>query len=174
MFLCCCCCRTTRQAFCVMSVSPGSSTCQRPTLKVVCVVSAWESPNSAAAPLGTENRWAAKLWMEKGGVLNIGYHGLFNQSANPFRCSMQSAETFISLSLTYCSYGSQVRGGVNGQLFTLSNSANTQTISDGISQRGSSEIVYRSFSNVQNDIYYWVLPGSFRGDKVRVKGKMLA
>ncbi|XP_028266709.1 basement membrane-specific heparan sulfate proteoglycan core protein isoform X11 [Parambassis ranga] len=64
----------------------------------------------------------------------------------------------------------QVGGGVNGQLFTLSNGANTQTISDGISQRGSSEIVYRSFSNVQNDIYYWVLPGSFRGDKVTAYG----
>lgn len=58
---------------------------------------------------------------------------------------------------------------MNGQLFSLSNSANTKTISEGISQRGSSEVVYRSFSNIPNDIYYWVLPESFRGDKVRVK-----
>ena len=62
-----------------------------------------------------------------------------------------------------------MRGGVNGQLFSLSNSANTKTISEGISQRGSSEVVYRSFSDVPNDIYYWVLPESFRGDKVRGK-----
>ncbi|XP_075954009.1 basement membrane-specific heparan sulfate proteoglycan core protein [Anarhichas minor] len=64
----------------------------------------------------------------------------------------------------------QVRGGVNGQLFSLSNSANTKTISEGISQRGSSEVVYRSFSSVSNEIYYWVLPESFRGDKVTAYG----
>ncbi|XP_054464444.1 basement membrane-specific heparan sulfate proteoglycan core protein isoform X3 [Anoplopoma fimbria] len=64
----------------------------------------------------------------------------------------------------------QVRGGVNGQLFSLSNSANSKTISEGISQRGSSELVYRSFSSVPNDIYYWVLPESFRGDKVTAYG----
>ncbi|XP_056280235.1 basement membrane-specific heparan sulfate proteoglycan core protein isoform X13 [Pseudoliparis swirei] len=64
----------------------------------------------------------------------------------------------------------QVRGGVNGQRFSLSNSANTKTISEGISQRGSSEVVYRSFSGVPNDIYYWVLPESFRGDKVTAYG----
>uniref|UniRef100_A0AAV2LZ82 Basement membrane-specific heparan sulfate proteoglycan core protein n=1 Tax=Knipowitschia caucasica TaxID=637954 RepID=A0AAV2LZ82_KNICA len=62
----------------------------------------------------------------------------------------------------------QVRGGVNGQLFTLSNSANTKTISQGITQRGTSEIVYRSF--VDSDIYFWVLPQSFRGDKVTAYG----
>ncbi|XP_078111883.1 basement membrane-specific heparan sulfate proteoglycan core protein isoform X4 [Sander vitreus] len=64
----------------------------------------------------------------------------------------------------------QVRGGVNGQLFSLSNSANTKTISEGIVQRGSSEVVYRSFSSVPKDIYYWVLPESFRGDKVTAYG----
>lgn len=56
---------------------------------------------------------------------------------------------------------------MNGQLFSLSNVANSKTITEGISQRGSSEVVYRSFSSVPNDIFYWVLPESFRGDKVR-------
>ncbi|XP_056158189.1 basement membrane-specific heparan sulfate proteoglycan core protein [Lampris incognitus] len=64
----------------------------------------------------------------------------------------------------------QVHGGVNGQLFSLSNSANTKTISEGISQRGSSEVAYRSFSDIPSDIYYWVLPESFRGDKVTAYG----
>ncbi|XP_050953192.1 basement membrane-specific heparan sulfate proteoglycan core protein isoform X13 [Labeo rohita] len=64
----------------------------------------------------------------------------------------------------------QVRGGVNGQLFTLSNAANTRTISEGIHQRASAEVVYRSFANIPNDIYYWVLPQSFRGDKVTAYG----
>nr|XP_029478288.1 basement membrane-specific heparan sulfate proteoglycan core protein-like isoform X12 [Oncorhynchus nerka] len=64
----------------------------------------------------------------------------------------------------------QVRGGVNGQLFSLSNGANTRTITDGITQRGSSEVAYRSFSDIPKDIYYWVLPDSFRGDKVTAYG----
>uniref|UniRef100_A0A669CHP6 Heparan sulfate proteoglycan 2 n=1 Tax=Oreochromis niloticus TaxID=8128 RepID=A0A669CHP6_ORENI len=64
----------------------------------------------------------------------------------------------------------QVRGGVNGQLFSLSNSANTNTITEGISQRGSSGVVYRFFSSLPNDIYYWVLPQNFRGDKVTAYG----
>lgn len=69
---------------------------------------------------------------------------------------------------------SQLQGGVNGQLFSLSNSGNTRTISDGISQRGFSEVVYRSFSSIPNEIYYWVLPESFRGDKVRGINKKTA
>ncbi|XP_078806355.1 basement membrane-specific heparan sulfate proteoglycan core protein isoform X10 [Oryzias latipes] len=64
----------------------------------------------------------------------------------------------------------QVRGGVNGQLFSLSNRANTNTISEGISQRGPSEIVYRFFTSLPDDIYYWNLPESFRGDKVTAYG----
>nr|XP_020441243.1 basement membrane-specific heparan sulfate proteoglycan core protein isoform X3 [Monopterus albus] len=64
----------------------------------------------------------------------------------------------------------QVRGGVNGQLFSLSNRANTNTISEDIFQRGSSEVVYTSFYRVPSDIYYWVLPESFNGDKVTAYG----
>ncbi|TSL61242.1 Basement membrane-specific heparan sulfate proteoglycan core protein [Bagarius yarrelli] len=64
----------------------------------------------------------------------------------------------------------QVRGGVNGQLFSLANEGNTRSITEGINQKGSSEIFYRTFANVPNDIYYWVLPESFRGDKVTAYG----
>ncbi|KAK3547531.1 hypothetical protein QTP86_021514, partial [Hemibagrus guttatus] len=64
----------------------------------------------------------------------------------------------------------QVRGGVNGQLFSLTNEGNTRTITEGITQRGGSEIVYRSFTSIPNDIYYWVLPENFRGDKVTAYG----
>ncbi|XP_053096922.1 basement membrane-specific heparan sulfate proteoglycan core protein isoform X13 [Pangasianodon hypophthalmus] len=64
----------------------------------------------------------------------------------------------------------QVRGGINGQLFSLANEGNTRTISDGITQRGGAEVVYRSFTSIPNDIYYWVLPESFRGDKVTAYG----
>uniref|UniRef100_A0A672LFC0 Heparan sulfate proteoglycan 2 n=1 Tax=Sinocyclocheilus grahami TaxID=75366 RepID=A0A672LFC0_SINGR len=55
-------------------------------------------------------------------------------------------------------------------LFTLSNAANTRTISEGITQRASSEVVYRSFTSIPTDIYYWVLPQNFRGDKVTTYG----
>lgn len=62
----------------------------------------------------------------------------------------------------------QVRGGVNGQLFSLANEGNTRSVTEGITQRGGAEVVYRSFSSIPKDIYYWVLPQSFQGDKVRV------
>ncbi|XP_066527292.1 basement membrane-specific heparan sulfate proteoglycan core protein [Hoplias malabaricus] len=64
----------------------------------------------------------------------------------------------------------QVRGGVNGQLFSLTDETNTRTITEGIVQKGSSEIVFRSFSSVPSSLYYWVLPESFRGDKVTAYG----
>lgn len=94
---------------------------------------------------------------------------LFQQNLSGARGNKQR---LCSCGLTYESQltsvcASQVRGAVNGQLFSLSNVANSKTITEGISQRGSSEVVYRSFSSVPNDIFYWVLPESFRGDKVR-------
>ena len=61
-----------------------------------------------------------------------------------------------------------MRGGVHGQLFTLSNGANTRPITQGILQKSSSEVAFRSFADIPTDIYYWVLPESFRGDKVTV------
>ncbi|KAI4896717.1 hypothetical protein NFI96_032885, partial [Prochilodus magdalenae] len=64
----------------------------------------------------------------------------------------------------------QVRGGVNGQLFSLSNGASTRSITEGIGQKGGTEIVFRSFNSIPTDIYYWVLPENFRGDKVTAYG----
>ncbi|XP_053339071.1 basement membrane-specific heparan sulfate proteoglycan core protein isoform X5 [Clarias gariepinus] len=64
----------------------------------------------------------------------------------------------------------QVRGGVNGQLFSLANEGNTRSVTEGITQRGGAEVVYRSFSSIPKDIYYWVLPQSFQGDKVTAYG----
>ncbi|KAG7472084.1 hypothetical protein MATL_G00104850 [Megalops atlanticus] len=64
----------------------------------------------------------------------------------------------------------QIRGGVNGQLFSLSNGANTRTVTQGIIQRGTSEVAFRSFTEIPSDIYYWVLPENFRGDKVTAYG----
>lgn len=92
------------------------------------------------------------------------------QCANSDRARVQHSHLYLSSHLiqTIVCF-SQVLGGVNGQLFSLSNSANSKTISEGISQKGSSEVVYRSFTSVPIDVYYWVLPESFRGDKVRGK-----
>nr|XP_023690745.1 basement membrane-specific heparan sulfate proteoglycan core protein isoform X5 [Paramormyrops kingsleyae] len=64
----------------------------------------------------------------------------------------------------------QVRGGVNGQLFSLANAAHTRTISDGIGQRGGSEVIFRFSTHVPHDVLFWVLPESFRGDKVTAYG----
>ncbi|XP_046725155.1 basement membrane-specific heparan sulfate proteoglycan core protein isoform X3 [Silurus meridionalis] len=64
----------------------------------------------------------------------------------------------------------QVRGGVNGQLFSLANEGNTRSITEGITQKGGSEVVFRWSYNIPNDIFYWVLPENFRGDKVTAYG----
>ncbi|XP_028850828.1 basement membrane-specific heparan sulfate proteoglycan core protein isoform X4 [Denticeps clupeoides] len=64
----------------------------------------------------------------------------------------------------------QVRGDVNGQLFSLANRALTRTITDGVSQRGFAEVVFRAFTTLPSDIYFWVLPENFRGDKVTAYG----
>ncbi|KAG7271027.1 hypothetical protein CRUP_015235 [Coryphaenoides rupestris] len=71
----------------------------------------------------------------------------------------------------------QVRGGTNGQLFSLTNLAQTRGTSDGLTQTGaggSSQVVYRSFATLPSDTYYWVLPESFLGDKVTAYGGELS
>ncbi|KAJ8360629.1 hypothetical protein SKAU_G00171540 [Synaphobranchus kaupii] len=64
----------------------------------------------------------------------------------------------------------QVQVGTNGQIFSLSNGANTRTITNGIVQKDGSEVAFRSFAGIPSDVYYWVLPESFRGDKVTAYG----
>ncbi|KAJ3585960.1 hypothetical protein NHX12_012366, partial [Muraenolepis orangiensis] len=59
----------------------------------------------------------------------------------------------------------QVRGGTNGQLFSLTNLAQTRGTSDDLDQNGS-EVVFRSFASLPSDTYYWLLPESFLGDKL--------
>ncbi|XP_042569689.1 basement membrane-specific heparan sulfate proteoglycan core protein-like isoform X7 [Cyprinus carpio] len=106
-----------------------------------------------------------------GGLCDECKNGAFNLAAdNPEGC----LQCFCMGVTKQCASSTwsrdQVRGGVNGQLFTLSNAANTRTISEGITQRASSEVVYRSFTSIPSDIYYWVLPQNFRGDKVTAYG----
>ncbi|XP_066547238.1 basement membrane-specific heparan sulfate proteoglycan core protein isoform X4 [Amia ocellicauda] len=62
----------------------------------------------------------------------------------------------------------QLRSGE--EVFSLSNGANTRTISQGVLLSGSSEMAFRTFSDIPSDIYYWVLPQRFRGDKVTSYG----
>ncbi|KAG8142217.1 hypothetical protein E2320_006163 [Naja naja] len=54
--------------------------------------------------------------------------------------------------------------------FSLANSANTQTVSEGIHFTGGSELTFSSFHILPRDVYYWVLPERFRGDKVTSYG----
>uniref|UniRef100_A0A670K1V2 Heparan sulfate proteoglycan 2 n=1 Tax=Podarcis muralis TaxID=64176 RepID=A0A670K1V2_PODMU len=54
--------------------------------------------------------------------------------------------------------------------FSLSNSAGSRTISEGIRFTGASELTFSSFHTLPRDIYYWVLPERFRGDKVTSYG----
>ncbi|KAM5132244.1 basement membrane-specific heparan sulfate proteoglycan core protein [Mantella aurantiaca] len=50
--------------------------------------------------------------------------------------------------------------------FSMSNPTSTRTISEGISVTGPSELTFSSFNNIPQDIYFWVLPERFKGDKV--------
>nr|XP_056721446.1 basement membrane-specific heparan sulfate proteoglycan core protein [Euleptes europaea] len=54
--------------------------------------------------------------------------------------------------------------------FTLSNLANTRTVSEGIRFIGLSELTFSSFHALPRDVYYWVLPERFKRDKVTSYG----
>ncbi|XP_032087651.1 basement membrane-specific heparan sulfate proteoglycan core protein isoform X2 [Thamnophis elegans] len=54
--------------------------------------------------------------------------------------------------------------------FGLANSANTRTVSEGIRFTGGSELTFSSFHILPRDVYYWLLPERFRGDKVTSYG----
>ncbi|XP_064160473.1 basement membrane-specific heparan sulfate proteoglycan core protein-like isoform X1 [Anguilla rostrata] len=64
----------------------------------------------------------------------------------------------------------QVQGNGDGKNFALSDGANTRTITEGIIQKDGSEVAFRTFASIPSDVYYWVLPESFRGDKVTAYG----
>lgn len=49
---------------------------------------------------------------------------------------------------------------------SLSNAANTRAVSEGIRFTGASELTFSSFHTLPRDVYYWVLPEHFKGDKV--------
>ncbi|XP_047235897.1 basement membrane-specific heparan sulfate proteoglycan core protein isoform X4 [Girardinichthys multiradiatus] len=119
--------------------------------------------SSSSRPCSCKNNVAGDLCDEcKAGFFHL-------SEANPDGC----LRCFCMGVSSQCASSSwsrdQVRGGVNGQLFSLSNSGNTKTISEGIFQRGSS-VVYRPLSSDSNEVYFWVLPESFRGDKVTAYG----
>uniref|UniRef100_A0ABM5EK41 Basement membrane-specific heparan sulfate proteoglycan core protein isoform X2 n=1 Tax=Pogona vitticeps TaxID=103695 RepID=A0ABM5EK41_9SAUR len=54
--------------------------------------------------------------------------------------------------------------------FSLSNAASTRTVSEGIRPTGPSELAFSSFHTLAQDVYYWVLPEHFKGDKVTSYG----
>ncbi|XP_053136681.1 basement membrane-specific heparan sulfate proteoglycan core protein isoform X4 [Hemicordylus capensis] len=54
--------------------------------------------------------------------------------------------------------------------FALSNAAGTRTVSEGIRFTGPAELTFSSFSSLPRDVYYWVLPERFKGDKVTSYG----
>ncbi|KAM8927903.1 basement membrane-specific heparan sulfate proteoglycan core protein [Pelodytes ibericus] len=54
--------------------------------------------------------------------------------------------------------------------FTISNAGSTRTVSDGISVTGPSELTFGSFNSIPDDVYFWVLPERFKGDKVTSYG----
>ncbi|XP_075762396.1 basement membrane-specific heparan sulfate proteoglycan core protein isoform X5 [Pelodiscus sinensis] len=54
--------------------------------------------------------------------------------------------------------------------FSLANLANTRTVSEGIRAASPSELAFSSFHALPRDVYFWALPGRFKGDKVTSYG----
>uniref|UniRef100_A0A8C0JBQ8 Heparan sulfate proteoglycan 2 n=1 Tax=Chelonoidis abingdonii TaxID=106734 RepID=A0A8C0JBQ8_CHEAB len=54
--------------------------------------------------------------------------------------------------------------------FSLANLANTRTVSEGIRSPSHAELAFSAFHTLPRDVYYWVLPDRFRGDKVTSYG----
>ncbi|XP_019367559.1 PREDICTED: basement membrane-specific heparan sulfate proteoglycan core protein, partial [Gavialis gangeticus] len=53
---------------------------------------------------------------------------------------------------------------------SLSNLATTRTVSEGLRFSGPSELAFSDFHALPHDVYYWVLPERFKGDKVTSYG----
>ncbi|XP_066462350.1 basement membrane-specific heparan sulfate proteoglycan core protein isoform X4 [Eleutherodactylus coqui] len=54
--------------------------------------------------------------------------------------------------------------------FSISTATSTRTFSEGISVTGPSELTFSAFNSIPQDVYYWVLPERFKGDKVTSYG----
>lgn len=53
---------------------------------------------------------------------------------------------------------------------SLANLAGTQTVGDGARFASPRELLFAAFQPLPPDIYYWVLPAPFAGDKVPAPG----
>lgn len=53
---------------------------------------------------------------------------------------------------------------------SLANLAGTQTVGDGARFTSPRELLFAGFQALPRDVYYWVLPAPFTGDKVPVPG----
>lgn len=49
---------------------------------------------------------------------------------------------------------------------SLANLAGTQTVADGARFSSPRELLFAAFQTLPPDVYYWVLPAPFAGDKV--------
>ncbi|KAF3861175.1 hypothetical protein F7725_001430 [Dissostichus mawsoni] len=116
------------------------------------------SISSSSSPCSCKNNVAGTLCDE----CKAGFFHLSDRAEGCLRC-------FCMGVTKSCSSSTWSRD----QQFSLSNSRNSDTITEGISQRGS-EVSYRAFSSLPNDVYYWLLPPSFRGDKVTAYGGSLS
>ncbi|XP_041425839.1 basement membrane-specific heparan sulfate proteoglycan core protein isoform X10 [Xenopus laevis] len=77
----------------------------------------------------------------------------------------QCSSSFWNRDQVSSTYDSQDRA-----LFTISNAGSTRTLSEGIRVTGPSELTFSNFLNVPQDVYFWVLPDRFKGDKVTSYG----
>lgn len=54
---------------------------------------------------------------------------------------------------------------------SLANLAGTRTVPDGARFSSPRELLFAAFQTLPPDVYYWVLPAPFAGDKVPARGR---
>lgn len=54
---------------------------------------------------------------------------------------------------------------------SLANLAGTRTVADGARFSSPRELLFAAFQTLPPDVYYWVLPAPFAGDKVPARGR---
>ncbi|XP_032903838.1 basement membrane-specific heparan sulfate proteoglycan core protein isoform X7 [Amblyraja radiata] len=67
----------------------------------------------------------------------------------------------------------QVQAALDEQergLYKFTNMADTHRITEGIRISASNELIFTNFATIPRDIYYWILPKRFKGDKVTSYG----
>ncbi|XP_053546192.1 basement membrane-specific heparan sulfate proteoglycan core protein isoform X4 [Bombina bombina] len=157
-------CEKCAEGYSGSPMQPGGK-CERAGQLELC-----DPRGSAATPIGA---CICKAHVQ-GTLCNECKSGTFYLSnENPDGClrcfcmgvTKQCSSSFWNRDLVRSTYDSQERVP-----FTISNVDSSRSYSEDIRVTGPSELTFGAFSNIPQDVYFWVLPERFKGDKVTSYG----